>query len=224
MKSTAISPTDAFSKLLWSILQVFVLLWELTSVLAIIVGKETNPNSNMKLTIFKNNICFIKTKNDNTPLPKRPARKYKLNKRDWDLRFGRNVKERHIFREFCLCTVNLSSISKISREGRTRTRRNGQNKRTLHVLLLQFVNSVKPSLNSGATFQGFSLRKWQVFRTWWEHFYRNIRMRSRGMGGGGLERSLKLFLLHGLVYFVRVTLLWSVFRCLENENRMNKRD
>ena len=184
MKSTAISPTDAFSKLLWSILQVFVLLWELTSVLAIIVGKETNPNSNMKLTIFKNNICFIKTKNDNTPLPKRPARKYKLNKRDWDLRFGRNVKESHIFREFCLCTVNLSSISKISREGRTRTRRNGQNKRTLHVLLLQFVNSVKPSLNSGATFQGFSLRKWQVFRTWWEHFYRNIRMRSRGMGGG----------------------------------------
>lgn len=86
MKSTAISPTDAFSKLLWSILQVFVLLWELTSVLAIIVGKETNPNSNMKLTIFKNNICFIKTKNDNTPLPKRPARKDKLNKRDWDLR------------------------------------------------------------------------------------------------------------------------------------------
>ena len=45
------------------------------------------------------------------------------------------------------------------------------------------------------------------------------------MGGGGvLGRSLKLFLLHGLVYFVRVTLLCSVFRCLGNENRMNKRD
>ena len=59
-----------------------------------------------------------------------------------------------------------------------RTRRNEQNKRTLHVLLLRFVNSVKPSFNSGATFPGFSL---PVDSTFTEILGCGV----EGWGGGG---------------------------------------
>ena len=38
-------------------------------------GNEINPNSRIKITIFKKSNHFRKTKNDNTPFPKRPAKK-----------------------------------------------------------------------------------------------------------------------------------------------------
>lgn len=37
------------------------------------VGRETKPNSNMNVKMFRKNSCFRKTKKEVTPLPKRPA-------------------------------------------------------------------------------------------------------------------------------------------------------